>query len=458
MLTNRYPRIALPLFFLLDAIGISACYIYVSFLYNLISSLSPWVIFILFFCWLFSSVYFRSYNVIRTLSKKDSVLPTFRALGLFFLLYLALSTLGFLPITSLWFYVSFILLSIVFITIIAYLRIKYVFSYRLSGKNTRYCILISSSPMDNKERQYLTEHASDLGYIFYDFMTGFSSELINQFYRTISTRKTDVVFVIDEGGKQSEIDQLSLLCDEAGIRMKLIMPFAGSAVNRTGLSSIGGYPVVNVRPEPLSYLRNRAVKRIIDIFMSLLSIVFVMLWLPVLVKIAQWISYPGPLFFSQDRVGQDGKIFKLYKFRTMVNNIENQAAEKGVAAKTTVHDSRVPWFGQLLRRTNLDEYPQFINVLLGSMSTVGPRPHMVGEDIHLSNHVHQYRVRRFIKPGITGWAAIRGYRGGTDDLSLMQKRTEHDIWYLENWSLWLDIKIMAITVWQMLTFRIPRAY
>ena len=123
-----------------------------------------------------------------------------------------------------------------------------------------------------------------------------------------------------------------------------------------------------------------------------------------------------------------------------------------------MEDAWIPWFNRLLRKTNLDEYPQFMNVLLGSMSTVGPRPHMVGEDNELANKVLNYRVRRFVKPGITGLAAIKGYRGGTDDLDLMKKRTEFDIWYLENWSLWLDIKIMAITVWQMLTFRIPKAY
>ena len=123
-----------------------------------------------------------------------------------------------------------------------------------------------------------------------------------------------------------------------------------------------------------------------------------------------------------------------------------------------MEDAWAPWFDRLLRKTNLDEYPQFLNVLMGSMSTIGPRPHMVGEDHELAEHVNHNRMIRFVKPGITGLAAIKGYRGGTDDLDLMTKRTELDIWYLENWSLWLDIKIIAITIWQMATFRIPRAY
>ncbi len=134
------------------------------------------------------------------------------------------------------------------------------------------------------------------------------------------------------------------------------------------------------------------------------------------------------------------------------------SAKKGESQKTSIEDMRIPWFGRILRSSNLDEYPQFINVLFGSMSTVGPRPHMVGEDKVLEKYVSRYRMRRFVKPGVTGWAAINGFRGGTDDLDLMTKRTEYDIWYLENWSIWLDIKIIFITIWQMLIFRIPRAF
>ena len=160
----------------------------------------------------------------------------------------------------------------------------------------------------------------------------------------------------------------------------------------------------------------------------------------------------------QDRIGHDGKLFRLFKFRTMYLSNDMELAQKGKSMKTKQADHRIPWFGRLLRRTNLDEYPQFINVLLGTMSTVGPRPHMVGEDSVLEKQVARYRIRRFVKPGITGWAAINGLRGGTENLKLMTKRTEYDIWYLENWSFWLDIKIIIITIWQMITFRIPKAY
>ena len=156
--------------------------------------------------------------------------------------------------------------------------------------------------------------------------------------------------------------------------------------------------------------------------------------------------------------GRDGKVFRLYKFRTMFLTKDMEIAKRGESLKTKQSDNRISWFGYLLRRTNLDEYPQFLNVFSGSMSTVGPRPHMVGEDISLENNLSRYRLRRLVKPGITGWAAINGLRGGTDDMQLMSKRTEYDIWYLENWSIWLDIKIIFVTIWQMITFKIPKAY
>jgi lipopolysaccharide/colanic/teichoic acid biosynthesis glycosyltransferase len=138
------------------------------------------------------------------------------------------------------------------------------------------------------------------------------------------------------------------------------------------------------------------------------------------------------------------------KFRTMVSN---KSAEKGYSHLTSKDDHRITLIGKVLRKTNLDELPQFMNVLFGYMSVVGPRPHMVSEDREIADEIDKYRIRRFVKPGITGLAAINGYRGGTENLELMQKRIDQDIKYIENWSLWLDIKISIITFWQMLTFR-----
>ncbi len=272
----------------------------------------------------------------------------------------------------------------------------------------------------------------------------------------LSQNKIDLVFLRDMDENISK--KVSSFCDQYGIRLKLLLNMDVTTGRKAGLDIMGGFPVMDVRKEPLLYLGNRIIKRSLDIIMAICSIILVLSWLPLIVKFFQMISYPGPLFFIQKRIGRDGEVFPLYKFRTMVDSNEAKLSKEGKSEKTREGDVRVPWFGRLLRQTNLDEYPQFLNVLMGSMSTVGPRPHMVGEDHELAEHVNHYRMRRFVKPGITGLAAIKGYRGGTDNLDLMTKRTELDIWYLENWSLWLDIKIIAITIWQMATFRIPKAY
>jgi len=333
---------------------------------------------------------------------------------------------------------------------------RYLFfhQYRLKGKNTRFAVLLSKDT-NSEEIKILNHDALHFGYHFVEniFLSG---NYINAMQDLVERRHIDLVFIKETD--QIITDTITSFCDKYGLRMKLLLSLSVSTGHRAGLDRIGEYSIMDVRHEPLLYLGNRLMKRCMDIIIAVLSIIFVLTWLPFVVKLAQLISYPGPLFFVQERIGRDGEIFNLYKFRTMVNSSESDSAKKGKSKKTYEVDARVVRFGHLLRSTNLDEYPQFLNVLFGSMSTVGPRPHMAGEDKILEKSVPRYRMRRFVTPGITGWAAINGYRGGTDDMNLMAKRTEYDIWYLENWTIWLDIKIMAKTTWQMLTFRIPRAY
>ena len=142
----------------------------------------------------------------------------------------------------------------------------------------------------------------------------------------------------------------------------------------------------------------------------------------------------------QLRSGRDNKSFLCFKFRTMLQNKESDEAQ------ATKNDKRITLVGSLLRKTSLDEFPQFINVFKGDMSIVGPRPHMLRHTMQYSEMIEEYMARLYLKPGVTGWAQVNGYRGETADLFLMQKRVEHDIWYMENWSLWLDISIFFKTI------------
>ena len=159
-----------------------------------------------------------------------------------------------------------------------------------------------------------------------------------------------------------------------------------------------------------------------------------------IVAIITKLTSPGPVFFRQKRNGLNGEEFYCYKFRSMKVNAQSDTLQ------ATEHDPRKTKFGDFLRRSSIDELPQFLNVLKGDMSIVGPRPHMLKHTEEYSELINQYMVRHFIKPGITGWAQVTGCRGETKELSQMEARIRKDIWYVENWSFWLDLRIMYLTV------------
>lgn len=205
-----------------------------------------------------------------------------------------------------------------------------------------------------------------------------------------------------------------------------------------------GLPVTTITSHKLAQERNQIVKRVIDIVLSSFAIVTVFPLTFLVVAPAIWMSSKGPIFFKQLRKGYRGGAFFCYKFRTM--RVMDRSEE---VMQARSDDARKTKIGYFLRHTNLDEIPQFFNVLRGEMSLVGPRPHMVEHDELYSGFIRQYKVRLIAKPGLTGWAQVNGYRGTTEDPALMLKRVEHDIWYIQNWSLRLDVKILAKTMIRM---------
>lgn len=205
------------------------------------------------------------------------------------------------------------------------------------------------------------------------------------------------------------------------------------------LHSIGAVPVLSIRRNPLKNPFNRALKRAFDLVVSSLFLCFYpLIYIPVAIGIK--LSSPGPVYFKQARTGYLGNSFECLKFRTM--RLNNSAD----SCQATANDPRKTRLGDFLRRTSLDELPQFINVWKGDMSIVGPRPHMLKHTEDYTRLVDRYMVRHAVKPGITGWAQVNGYRGITDRLWKMERRVEHDVWYIENWTFLLDLKIMVRTV------------
>ncbi len=216
-----------------------------------------------------------------------------------------------------------------------------------------------------------------------------------------------------------------------------------------GLSvdDLGGLPLLNVRDVALRGW-NLSLKRMLDVIGSGVALVIlspVLLFLAILVRRTS----PGPVFFYQNRMGIDGKMFPVLKYRTMRSD-----AERGGPGWTVENDPRVTRIGRVLRQKNLDELPQFINVLLGQMSLVGPRPEQEAYVKQFRRYIPRYMERHQMKAGITGWAQVNGLRGDTS----IEERTKYDLWYIENWSLWLDIKILIRTAIQTIMGRNPNAY
>lgn len=252
-----------------------------------------------------------------------------------------------------------------------------------------------------------------------------------------------MVFIAIPLSHRKRIREIVNIADNNLIRVKIVPDFRGFLNKRVNIDFYDLLPVLSIRPEPLETAFNRVVKRSFDIVFSGMVLLFIFPWLfPVLALMIK-LSSPGPVFFIQKRSGRKNEVFSCLKFRSMAVNSD---ADK---LQATEADPRVTWVGRMLRKTNLDELPQFINVFLGNMSVVGPRPHMLKHTEDYSRMIDKFMVRHLVKPGITGLAQVNGYRGPTTDQRRMYKRVMYDVWYIEHWSFMLDLKIIFLTVFNM---------
>lgn len=243
---------------------------------------------------------------------------------------------------------------------------------------------------------------------------------------------------------QELIEDLALFADDNFIHFRMVPNFGVLEQKALTVDFFGHVPILSLRAEPLKLLINRLVKRAFDIFFSLMVLLLIFPILFPIIALLIKVESRGPIFFKQKRSGRENKEFDVYKFRTMTVNRDSDAKQ------ATKGDKRITKIGGILRKTSLDEFPQFINVLLGHMSVVGPRPHMLKHTEEYSQIIDRFLYRHFILPGITGYAQINGFRGGTETPGSMKKRIEYDNWYIENWSLMLDIKIIFLTVWNII--------
>ncbi len=317
-------------------------------------------------------------------------------------------------------------------------------TFRRKGLNFRKIVIIG---WNGTSKQLYREFQSDQGY-------GYRIVGIFDNNRHKDIKITGTIADLEAFLKKERVDEIycSLPSEEENVgnvikiadcndvEFYYVPMISGFMTTNFKLTSIGDMPILLYRPNPLQRLRNRVIKRIFDIIVSLIAIVLVSCTILIPVIIAIKLSSKGPIFFAQKRTGYRGREFTCYKFRTMRVNAQADTLQ------ATKDDPRKTKVGDFLRKTSIDELPQFFNVLIGNMSVVGPRPHMVKHTDEYRKLIDKYMVRHMIKPGITGLAQVSGYRGQTEELWQMEKRVEYDVKYIESWTLSLDIKIIVRTI------------
>lgn len=262
----------------------------------------------------------------------------------------------------------------------------------------------------------------------------------------IEAYHVDQVVLLETRNSDWWVDSVLEICDKAGCRILIFNPWEEYFDQELLPVSQGGHTFFTLQEEPLENPINRVLKRALDICIALPVVLLVLPWLCLLVKLMQRKQSPGPLFFKQERSGQRGRKFMIYKFRTMHDSGADHSRESQQAKRG---DDRTYAFGRFMRITSLDEFPQFINVLFGMMSAIGPRPHLIQHDEEFSQQVNIYRTRHFVKPGITGLAQTKGFRGEVTEVGLIEERVRYDLQYIRNWSIWLDLWIVAKTALQV---------
>lgn len=358
---------------------------------------------------------------------------------------------------------SHAILSFLLLAIWHAIRHSILTSYRRRGLNFVRVLLIGEGITSERIHNHIRHHPEE-GYRIEEYVNNNnhpslnSSEIEHELITTLSESiKIDEIILTVPLPLSMNLEMLILEADNIGTRVSLGLDHIISLHKRYNLQEFDGIPIINIRHEPLRSKFNLVIKRVFDIIISSLAILLIFpLVLPFVSLIIIFYTKENP-FFSQQRIGISGTKFNCIKFRTMKleeSIMSNPKSEYDNGSVTeSANDLRITKIGGFLRKSNLDELPQFINVIMNQMSLVGPRPHMVSEDIRITQLIQRYKVRQYIKPGITGWAAINGYRGGTTNLELMQKRIDYDIWYLENWTIWLDVMICAKTLWNLIRLK-----
>ena len=394
--------------------------------------------------WLIISYHLNFYNLRRYTKNVDVISRLLLQFLIFTFVYFAYFSLTNKTILTL---KHLRVLSLIFVSISLF-RSFYLYAlrkYRVEGKNLRNIIFIGSNKTVNKITEFFQNHP-ELGYRilgnFYDDQNDSKLYLGNMdsAFEYISMNEVDEIYCSISELSKTQINSFIDFADNNLIVLKLLPDAKDVYTTKMKVEYYDYIPVLSLRSIPFDNTVNQIVKRLFDILFSLFIIIFILSWLSPLLFILVRFESKGPLIFKQTRDGLNGNQFICYKYRSMyLNNLADDM-------QATKQDERVTKVGTFLRKSNMDELPQFINVLFGDMSVVGPRPHMLSQTKKYAKIVDKFMVRHFVKPGITGLAQVKGYRGEVEKNEDMENRIKLDIFYIENWSFLLDFKIIAQTI------------
>ena len=339
-------------------------------------------------------------------------------------------------------YLGFTLLLIVWRTIWHYF-IRY---YRTKGFNIRNVVIVGYGELGLELEKYFKINPG-IGYKFLGYFDNKQEDVERKYLGGVGDLKeysannpVDIIFCCLPRIFENEIKDLIDYAENNLIKIKIISQFSRLGNRNLTIQRYGGLPVINVSAIPLDSQANQFIKRVFDVIFASLVFIFIFSWLIPIVGLLIKLESPGPIFFKQYRNGRDNHPFLCWKFRTMVVNKESDSRQ------ATKNDPRITKIGAILRKTSIDEIPQFVNVFLGDMSVVGPRPHPIKLNEKFQPQIDRFIQRHAVKPGITGLAQAKGFRGETAVFSDMSGRVRLDRFYVKNWSLILDFKIIVLTV------------
>lgn len=401
--------------------------------------------------WLFSSFVMRLYSQ-RAFSITESFFRrTYRAALMHFVLFMAFLFFTKSNIVQSVFLTSFAVMSVCFVIS----RFAMVYTQQYIQKTTKHgkkIAILGYNSTAERLAAYFQKKKGDYVFegFFDDDIAKFAATGNNNFignmkncFDYVEQNRIEEIYSTILPDQSLQVEQLVLVAEQKCVRVKFVPDFSKHLDERFYISFVEDFPIITLRKEPLDQINNRFKKRLFDIIFSSLVIILILSWLTPILAILIKIESKGPVFFKQKRSGRDNEPFWCLKFRSM--RADNYKEE----LQATKDDPRITRIGAFIRRTSLDEMPQFFNVFMGHMSVVGPRPHMLAHTQQYSTVIDKFMVRHLLKPGITGWAQVNGYRGETEIPLQMQKRVEHDLWYMENWSLMLDVKIVFLTIINM---------